>query len=62
MDPKFIERPEKFDKAKYNKEHYKNFCAQIQPDLMDRVNDYCKDMGISKPEFIRRAIEALEKE
>lgn len=66
LDSKFIERPKKFDKSAYNsnysKTHYKRFAADIPPELMERVNAYCTEMGISKPEFIRRAIEALEKE
>lgn len=66
MDSKFIERPEKFNQSAYitayKKEHYKRFSTDVPPELMERVNAYCTDMGISKPEFIRRAIEALEKE
>lgn len=64
MDEKYIERPAKFDKSKYNtkyqKEHYARFVADLQPELKQRVDDYCKRAGISKTEFIRRAIEMFE--
>ena len=64
MDEKYIERPPKFNKSEYNKkyqkEHYARFVADLQPELKKRVDDYCKREGISKTEFIRRAIEMFE--
>lgn len=65
MDEKYMERPPKFNKSEYNtkyqKEHYVRFVADLKPEEKQRVDDYCKDEGISKPEFIRRALEILEK-
>lgn len=60
MEEKFIERPKKFDKVAYNKEHYASFNLKIAPELKNRIDNYCADMGISKPEFLKRAIEMLE--
>lgn len=64
MDKKYIERPKKFDKKKYNsaysKEHYSRFAADIKPEIKDRIDNYCKETGISKAEFLRRAIDMFE--
>lgn len=64
MDKKYIERPEKFDKSAYNsnysKTHYKRFATDINPDLWENITDYCKDQNISKPEFLRRSLDALK--
>lgn len=61
---KYIEYPNKFDKKeydkKYKKEHYVRFSASVKPELKKRVDDYCERMGISKTEFISRAIEMFE--
>lgn len=55
MDKKFIERPKEFDKAKYNKEHYKQLKIEIKPDDYDVIDDYCKNNKISKAKFIVEA-------
>ena len=64
MDKKFIEYPNKIDRKEYEKnykkEHYVRFSASVKPELKKRVDDYCKKEGISKTEFIRRAIEMFE--
>lgn len=64
MDKKNIERPEKFDKMAYNKDYtkknYKQFNTVIKPDLSERINNYCVDMGISKADFLQRAIDVLD--
>lgn len=64
MDKKYMERPPKFNKSKYNtqyqKEHYARFVADLKPEEKQRVDDYCKDEGISKADFIRRALDMLE--
>lgn len=52
MDKKFIERPKAFDKAKYNKEHYKQLKIEIKPDDYSLIDDYCKNNKISKAKFI----------
>ena len=46
-------------KRRYNEKSYKNFRAAIKPDLYDRIDEYLKDEGISRPEFLLRAIENL---
>lgn len=65
MDRKYIEYPNKFNKSEYNtkyqKEHYARFVADLKPEEKQRVDDYCKKEGISKSEFIRRALEMFEK-
>lgn len=55
MDKKFIERPKKFDKAKYNKEHYKQLKIEIKPEDYDLIDGYCKKNDISKAKFIVEA-------
>lgn len=60
MDKKYIERPEKFDKVAYNKEHYVSFSYRIKPELKQEIDEYCADLGISKSEFLRRSLEALK--
>lgn len=61
---KYIEYPNKFNRDEYNKkyskEHYVRFSASVKPELKQRVDDFCKRAGISKTEFIRRAIEMFE--
>lgn len=55
---------EKFNSTEYKKEyakkHYKHFSVSVTPELKKRLDDYCRDMGISKSEFLRRALDALE--
>lgn len=48
-------------KNRYNKKAYKQFAARIKPDLSQRIEDYTTKEGLSKPEFLERAINALEK-
>lgn len=65
MNEKYIERPKKFDKKSYDrqyqKDHYQRFVADLKPELKTRIDNYCSDVGISKSEFLQRAIELLEK-
>ncbi len=65
MNEKYIERPKKFDKRAYDnnyqKTHYAQFNLRIAPDLKQRIDNYCSDNNISKSEFLRIAIEALDK-
>lgn len=64
MDKKYFEYPNKLDRKeyekKYKKEHYARFSADLKPEEKQRVDDYCKDEGISKADFIRRALDMLE--
>lgn len=66
MDKKYIEYPNKIDRKEYEKnykkEHYARFSADLKPEEKQRVDDYCKDEGISKAEFIRRALDILERQ
>lgn len=48
-------------KNKYNAKSYRKFQASIKPDLAQRIDAYTTAQGISKPEFLQRAIEALDK-
>lgn len=52
MDKKYIERPKEFDKAAYNKVHYKQLKANIKPDDYNIIDAHCKDKKISKAQFI----------
>lgn len=64
LGKEYIERAKKFDKIAYNKqyqkEHYSSFSCRIDPKLKERVDKYCEDTGISKAEFLRRAIDMFE--
>ena len=65
MDKKYIERPPRnFDKKEYDKEykkqHYKQFTVAISPELKERIDRYCKRVGMSKSEFLKQAVEMFE--
>ena len=49
-------------KNRYNAKAYKRFNAAIKPDLYGRIDEYLKQEGISRPEFLLRAIENLKGE
>lgn len=49
-------------KNRYNAAHYKQFAAKIKPELMEKIDAYISREGISKPDFLSRALEALIKE
>ena len=49
-------------KRRYNEKNYKNFRAAIKPELYDRIDEYIKKEGISRPEFLLRAIENMKGE
>jgi hypothetical protein len=46
-------------KSRYNKKAYRQFAARVKPDLSQRIEDYTIKEGISKPEFLQRAIDCL---
>lgn len=48
-------------KNRYNAKAYRKFQAAIKPELSQRIEDYTTKEGISKPEFLERAINALDK-
>ncbi len=64
LDKKDIEHPKKFDKKEYNRQYtknnYKRFNTVIKPELAERINNYCTESGISKAEFLQRAIDIIE--
>ncbi len=64
LGKEYIERPKEFDKKSYDKtyrkENYKYFSTVIKPEIKDRIDNYCKEAGISKAEFLRRAIDMFE--
>lgn len=64
MDRKNIERPKKFNQREYNteyqKKNYKRFSTVVKPDVAERINSYCADMGISKADFLKLAIDIIE--
>ena len=49
-------------KNRYNAKAYKRFNAAIKPDLYEQIDEYLKQEGISRPEFLLRAIENLKGE
>lgn len=61
MEKKFMERPPKFNQNAYDKAHYKQFNTKIAADTMERITDYCKACEISKADFLRLAIDTLDK-
>lgn len=48
-------------KNKYNKENYKQFKANLKPDLFTRIDEYCKKHELSRSQFLTKAIDLLEK-
>ena len=59
MDKKFIEREKTFNKKEYDKEYrkknYRQFAVNISIDFYEQIENYCKDNGISKADFLRNA-------
>lgn len=49
-------------KAKYNKKAYRSFSTQIKPDLFERIDKYCKEQGLSRSQFLAKAIDLMEQE
>lgn len=46
----------------YNKEHYKHFNVRLKKDEYEKLEELLKEKSLSKPDFLRKAIENLEKE
>jgi len=46
-------------KNRYNAKAYRKFQAAVKPDLSQRIEEYTTKEGISKPEFLQRAIDRL---
>ena len=47
-------------KNKYNKENYKQFKANLKPELFNRIDSYCKKNNLSRSQFLTKAIDLLE--
>lgn len=49
----------KFDKIAYNaaytKKNYKKMSVDLRPEIVCKINDFCKDMNISKAKFVQLA-------
>ena len=48
-------------KNRYNQKHYKVFRASVKPELYEQIEDYKNKNGLSNPQFLAKAIEALQK-
>lgn len=46
-------------KRRYNQKAYRQYLAQIKPELFERIMAYQEENGLSKPQFLLRAIDAL---
>ena len=49
-------------KAQYNKKAYRSFSTQIKPELFERIDKYCKAQGLSRSQFLAKAIDLMEHE
>lgn len=47
-------------KNRYNQKHYKVFRASLKHDLYDEVEQYKEKHDLSNPQFIRKALDALQ--
>ena len=47
-------------KNRYNAKTYKVYSASIKPPLFDRIDKYQEKESLSRPQFLERAINALE--
>ena len=48
-------------KRRYNQKAYKTFTIQVKPELAERIQLYKEQEGISMPQLLTRAMDALEK-
>ena len=39
----------------YQKENYKNMNIRLKPEIVDKINDFCKDMNVSRQKFVQLA-------
>lgn len=60
MDKKYIERPKKFNQAKYiseyQKKHYTQIIIRPKKEIADTINKYCEDNGINRSQLIIKAV------
>ena len=48
-------------KRRYNQRAYKSITIQVKPELAERIQAYKEREGISMPELLTRAMDALTK-
>ena len=63
MNDKYIERPEAFDKVKYNNDYIKNNYDSLRivvpKGIKAKLQQYCKSQGISLNKLINNYIDTL---
>ena len=47
-------------KDRYNKQHYRAYTAKVKFELFDALEAYQTKHGLSRPEFLAKALETLE--
>ena len=47
-------------KRRYNEKHYKRFYADVKIELYDRLEAYRTGEGISRSEFLQKAIDIIQ--
>ncbi len=47
-------------KQKYNDKTYSQFNVRVQPELFERIENYCKDNNLSRSQFLQKSIETLD--
>ena len=47
-------------KDRYNRQHYKAYTAKVKFDLFDELEAYQQRHGLSRPEFLTKALEMLK--
>ncbi len=46
-------------KYRYNKKAYRAFNVQIKPELFEKIDNYCKENGLSRSQFLELAVNKL---
>ena len=63
MDKNNIIREKTFNRNEYNREYnarnYKKFGVNISIPLYEQIENYCKDNGMTKADFLRLAIDVI---
>ena len=49
-------------KNRYNQKAYKRWGGALKPDLFAEIEEYREAAGLSRPQFLERAMEALRNE
>lgn len=48
-------------KQEYSKQHYKTFKVDLKVEEMEQLNKLLKEIGLTKAQFLREAIQNLKK-